>query len=67
MHLRGSTVRGNTAFFGGGIANQATLDITDSTVSGNSARIHHGGGLTNCRECADQHQHQHHHGEHGRR
>ena len=47
MHLRGSTVQGNTAYFGGGISNQATLDVTNSTVSGNSARLYHGGGLAN--------------------
>ncbi len=47
MQLQRSTVRGNTAFFGGGISNQATLDVRTSTVSGNTARIYHGGGLTN--------------------
>jgi hypothetical protein len=38
-----STINGNTAGFGGGLANWGLLTLTESTISGNTAT--HGGGL----------------------
>ena len=48
LRLVDSTVSGNTALndYGGGIANQSVLDVTNSTISGNSARTT-GGGVWN--------------------
>ena len=42
--LNNSTVTGNTADQGGGIASYSTLTITDSVISSNTAQ-HHGGGI----------------------
>jgi hypothetical protein len=47
--VSGSTFIDNTARFGGGLANhssRATVTVTDSTFTGNSATVH-GGGIDN--------------------
>lgn len=47
LTINNSTIRGNTAFHGGGIDNdEATLIVTGSTISGNSAE-RWGGGIMN--------------------
>ena len=49
--VRGSTLSGNSSYYGGGISNNwlgagsATVTITNSTLSGNSAGF--GGGIMN--------------------
>ena len=40
-------MRGNSAFFGGGISNSSILNVTNSTLAGNSAEGFDGGGLSN--------------------
>jgi hypothetical protein len=48
LTLRGSTVSGNTADWGGGIRNAGTMTLSGSTVSRNTANDHYGGGIFNC-------------------
>jgi hypothetical protein len=43
--LTNSTISGNAAYYGGGVANFGTLTLTNSTIAGNTADF--GGGVSN--------------------
>ena len=51
LTLTGTTVSGNTGFFGGGIDSTGTLTLRASTVTRNTAFV--GGGITSLRRSAD--------------
>ena len=47
VSISGVTIRNGSGVFGAGIYNNATLNLTDSTVSGNTATGANGGGIYN--------------------
>jgi CSLREA domain-containing protein len=47
VSISGVTIRNGSGTYGAGIYNNATLNLTDSTVSGNTATSNNGGGIYN--------------------
>lgn len=47
VSISGVTIQNGSGIYGAGIYNNATLNLTDSTVSGNTATSNNGGGIYN--------------------